>query len=75
MKIRNEDVEIKVITIEDKSQKVKVTLWRESVKTEARSGDFVTITDEVTNHYKGETSLSTTTRCKLQVILHFLIFK
>ena len=51
-----------------------MTLWREAVKAEVRSGDFVTITDVVTNHYKGETSLSTTTRSKLQVGLVLKMF-
>ncbi|WAR10377.1 LOW QUALITY PROTEIN: hypothetical protein MAR_035453 [Mya arenaria] len=68
VKVCDEDVAIKVITLEADSQRAKVSLWRESGTSDVRPGDFMTITDVVTlNHYKGEPSLSTTNRSTLKM--------
>ncbi|WAR10394.1 hypothetical protein MAR_035470 [Mya arenaria] len=68
VKVCDEDVAIKVITLEADSQRAKVTLWRESETSDVRPGDFMTITDVVTlNHYKGKPSLSTTNRSTLKM--------
>ncbi|XP_052814030.1 uncharacterized protein LOC128241087 [Mya arenaria] len=68
VKVCDEDVAIKVITLEADSQRAKVSLWRESGTSDVRPGDFMTITDVVTlNHYKGEPSLSTTNRSTLKI--------
>ncbi|WAR10389.1 hypothetical protein MAR_035465 [Mya arenaria] len=68
VKVCDEDVAIKVITLDADSQRAKVTLWRESETSDVRPGDFMTITDVVTvNHYKGKPSLSTTNRSTLKI--------
>ncbi|WAR06523.1 hypothetical protein MAR_021892 [Mya arenaria] len=62
--VRGEDVPIKVIILEDTSKaKAKVSLWRDASMSPTRPGDFVV----VTNQYRGETSLSTTNRTKVEV--------
>ena len=67
--VRNEHVQVKTILIEDRSSKCKVALWRDLTKTEIRTGDYVRITDVITNIYKNETSLSTTSRTKITVCI------
>ncbi|XP_052806096.1 uncharacterized protein LOC128235320 [Mya arenaria] len=63
--VRGEDVPIKVIILEDTSKaKAKVSLWRDASMSPTRPGDFVV----VTNQYRGETSLSTTNRTKVEKI-------
>lgn len=65
--VRGEEVPIKTVTVEDSTGKVKVTLWRDCADTQVRPGDHISITDVIVNVYQNTTSLSTTTRSKVQV--------
>ena len=65
--VRGADVNLKTISIQDKSGTAEVTLWRDTYHSPVRPGDHITITDVVINVYKNETSLSITTRSKVMV--------
>ena len=70
--VRGEDVPIKVIVLEDGAKKkAKVSLWRDASMSSTRPRDFVVVTDVVTNQFRGETSLSTTNRTKIEVRKYF----
>lgn len=73
--VRQSPVKIKEIYISDKTtEKVKVTLWR-STNLEAKIGDFVKITNVVTNNFKGFTSLSSTGDSTLLVSIYFTLYR
>jgi ssDNA-binding replication factor A large subunit len=54
--VRNTPTRVKDIWVKDETGKAKVTLWREKCDMNVRPGDFVSITDIVTNTYRSETS-------------------
>ncbi|KAL4223318.1 DNA-directed RNA polymerase I complex subunit Rpa2 [Mactra antiquata] len=58
--VKGTDVNIRNIVIQDVSGKAKVCLWRDASNADARTGQYVKVTDVVVNNYKGELSLSTT---------------
>lgn len=66
--VRNTPTRVKDIWVKDTTAKAKVTLWREKCDLNVRPGDFVTISDVVTNVYKNETSFSITTRSVIEVM-------
>ena len=70
VKVKGEDVPIKTVTLEDTTAKAKVTLRRDVSSTEVHPGDYVMITDVVINSYRNETSLSTTSKSKVEVCMH-----
>lgn len=70
--MRGDEVPIKMITVEDASGRTKVTMWRDSINRDVRPGDFVEITNVITNTYKQETNLSTTNSSKVEVWIYFL---
>ncbi|XP_056014049.1 uncharacterized protein LOC130052602 [Ostrea edulis] len=63
--VREERVKVKNIFIEDSSSKCKVALWRNFADKDIRPGDYVHITDVVTNTFRNEVSLTTTTKTKI----------
>ncbi|XP_062595983.1 uncharacterized protein LOC134257373 [Saccostrea cucullata] len=65
---KEEKTKVKNIYIEDTSSRCKVALWRENTEENVRPGDYVQITDVVTNSYRNEVSLSTTFRTKISKI-------
>lgn len=73
VQVKGTDVKIKTVTLEDASGKAKVTLWREACEADVRPGDFVTVTDVVVNHYKNESSLSTTSKTAVTVKIQFYL--
>ncbi|XP_062597814.1 uncharacterized protein LOC134259230 [Saccostrea cucullata] len=62
---KEEKTKVKNIYIENTSSRCKVSLWRENTEESVRPGDYVQITDVVTNSYRNEVSLSTTFRTKI----------
>ena len=69
MKIQGADVAIKSIYVQDRTGKAKVTLWRDASNSEVRPGDFVEITDIISNTWKKETAVSTTSRSTVFVCI------
>lgn len=66
--VRGEEVPVKAIYLQDESlPRCKVTLWRDLTAVDIRPGDYVTVTNVVTNNYKNEVSLSGTNRTEVQV--------
>ncbi|KAJ8313568.1 hypothetical protein KUTeg_008129 [Tegillarca granosa] len=63
--VKEERVKIKNIFIEDTSSKCKVALWRKCAEEFIRPGDYIEITDVVTNTFRNEVSLSSTSRTKI----------
>ena len=71
--VKGEPVTIKAIYVQDDSlPKVKVTLWREAANTTIRPGDFCTITDLVTNTFRNESSLNSTSKTTIEVTFQIL---
>lgn len=62
-------VNVKNIFIEDTTEKCKVALWRGFANNDIMPGDFIEITDVVVNTFRNETSLTTTSRTKITVII------
>ena len=69
-----ERVKVKNMFIEDASSKCKVALWRNFADQDIRPGDYIHITDVVTNTFRNEVSLTTTSKTKLSVYLYFTFF-
>ena len=67
MKVRGEEITIKSVTVEDRTGKAKITLWRTLTEAPVRPGDYIKITDVVVNHYNNMTSLQTTQMSKVEV--------
>lgn len=59
MKVKGDEVQIRRVTIEDKSGQAMLTLWREIADLDAHAGDYTEVTDCVINVYKSETGNST----------------
>ncbi|WAR17768.1 hypothetical protein MAR_032362, partial [Mya arenaria] len=66
VKVCGEDVDIRVVTLEENQVRAKVTLWRDATELTVKAGDYVSITDVVVNMFKGEASLSSTSRSKVE---------
>ena len=68
MTVKNEmGVKVKTIVLEDHTRKCKVALWRDATNSQVRAGDFIQITDVITNVFRNETSLTTTSRTTFTV--------
>lgn len=67
--VKGTEVPIKNVTLEDSTGKSKVTLWRDAAQACVKTGDYVVLTDVVVNTYKNETSLSSTSRTKVEVCI------
>jgi ssDNA-binding replication factor A large subunit len=67
VKVREEEVQIKSIMIEDDTQKAKITLWRELAAVETRPGNYIQVTDVIVNVFNNQTSLRTTSRSTVTV--------
>jgi ssDNA-binding replication factor A large subunit len=65
--VRGEDIQIKTVTVSDKSGRTKVSLWRDMASSTYRPGDHVIITDVVINHYQNSVSLTTTAKSTIEV--------
>ncbi|XP_048740571.2 uncharacterized protein LOC125654622 [Ostrea edulis] len=61
--VKNEDnVKVKNIYLEDSTKKCKIALWRDLADQAIRPGDYVEVSDCITNTFRNEVSLSTTSR-------------
>lgn len=65
--VNNQPVKVKNVYIEDRTAKCKVALWRSFTQEPVRPGEYVEITDLVTNVYRNEVSLQTTVRSSIKV--------
>lgn len=65
--VRGEPVPVRTITLEQNTDKIKVSLWRQEAESSIQSGDCVAITNLVVKTYQGQNQLSSTTRTKVQV--------
>jgi ssDNA-binding replication factor A large subunit len=66
--VRNEEnVKVKNIYLEDKTKRCKIALWRNLSEENIRPGDYVQVTDCITNTFRNEVSLSTTSRTAITV--------
>ncbi|XP_078327836.1 uncharacterized protein LOC144623312 [Crassostrea virginica] len=63
--VKEERVKVKNIFIEDASSKCKVALWRNFADQDIRPGDYIHITDVVTNTFRNEVSMTTTSKTKI----------
>ncbi|XP_061191610.1 uncharacterized protein LOC133199788 [Saccostrea echinata] len=63
--VKEERVKVKNIYIEDSTSKCKVALWHNFAEKDIRPGDYVQITDVVTNTFRNEVSLTTTAKSKI----------
>ena len=46
-------------------------MWRDSINRSVRPGDYVLVTDVVTNTFRQDISLSTTAKSKVEVLKYF----
>ncbi|XP_078312323.1 uncharacterized protein LOC111116359 isoform X1 [Crassostrea virginica] len=61
--VKNEDnVKVKNIYLEDTTKKCKIALWRDLADQPVRPGDYVEVSDCITNTFRNEVSLSTTSK-------------
>lgn len=61
--VKNEEnVKVKNIFLEDSTKKCKIALWRNLADQTIRPGDYVEVSDCITNTFRNEVSLSTTSR-------------
>ncbi|XP_052783099.1 uncharacterized protein LOC128219332 [Mya arenaria] len=61
--VKNEDnVKVKNIYLEDTTKKCKIALWRDLADQPVRPGDYVELSDCITNTFRNEVSLSTTSK-------------
>lgn len=68
MTVKNEDnVKVKNIYLEDSTKKCKIALWRDLADQAIRPGDYVEVSDCITNTFRNEVSLSTTSRTAITV--------
>lgn len=73
--VKGDDVRIKSVTLNSGTHKAKVTLWRDCSESEVRPGDFIQVTDVITNTYNNNTTLLTTTKSKVEILCFTAIFK
>lgn len=60
--MKENQVNVKNIFIEDTTEKCKIALWRDYADQDIRPGDSNEITDVVVNTFRNNTSLTTTSR-------------
>ncbi|XP_071855534.1 uncharacterized protein [Apostichopus japonicus] len=63
---KDTSLDIRTIVIQNKKDNIKVSLWKEFVKEEIKTGDFVVAKNLVVSEYQKEKQLSTTSRTKIQ---------
>lgn len=66
--ISGQDTKLKSITLNDTTDSVKITLWREATQFPIEIGKSVKITHLTVHEYNGEKILNTTRHTQLQVI-------
>ena len=70
MTVKNKDnVKVKNIYLEDTKKKCKIALWRDLADQPLRPGDYVEVSDCITNTFRNEVSLSTTSKTAITVSL------
>lgn len=62
-------VDVRTITLENKGENIKLSLWKQLAKNTAKAGDFLTATNLVVTEYQKEKQLSSTSRTEIQVML------
>lgn len=64
--VKNEEnVKVKNIFLEDSTKTCKISLWRNLADQTMRPGDYVEVSDCITNTFRNEVSLSTTSRATI----------
>lgn len=59
---------------EDSTKKCKIALWRNLADQAIRPGDYVEVSDCITNTFRNEVSLSTTSRTTITVSLPLFLY-
>lgn len=73
--VKNEEnVKVKNIFLEDSIKKCKIALWRNLADQAIRPGDYVEVSDCITNTFRNEVSLSTTSRTTITVSLPLFLY-
>lgn len=73
--VKNEEnVKVKNIFLEDSTKKCKIALWRNLADQTIRPGDYVEVSDCITNTFRNEVSLSTTSRTTITVSLPLFLY-
>lgn len=73
--VKNEEnVKVKNIFLVDSTKKCKIALWRHLADQAIRPGDYVEVSDCITNTFRNEVSLSTTSRTIITVSLPLFLY-
>ena len=65
--VKEKEVAVKAINLTDATGSITVSLWREKVDINFRVGDYIQVTNVVTNMYEGQVNLQSTYLTKLEV--------
>lgn len=69
VKSKGRDIQVKNISLKERGATCRVALWRECTSSEIGIGDFIEVTDVVTNKYKEEVYVSSTRSSIVKVCL------
>ncbi|XP_071847331.1 uncharacterized protein [Apostichopus japonicus] len=64
---RGSNVQVRTVVIEDKTDNIKLSLWKDFATHQLKPGDFVTAENVVTTEYQNERQVSTTSRTKIKI--------
>lgn len=65
--VKGSTVKVRTITLEDKEDKVKVSLWRDHSHENVKAGDYVNLTNVLVTSYQEEVQLASTSRTKVEI--------